>query len=597
MTSPGDATTMVCRACETEVPDGAFCGHCGARQGATRRRRAYAATPSEPTLLPSVATSLFPHLPKRSLLPFRVGLALLFLVLTAFALLGWQAPLITVGALGLPLLFLLYLHESEVDDDLPRRSLLLTAALGIVLGVGWGYVTGALLADPAAVAFVNADYKLTWFDIVSVFAVPVGFGMLSLIPAAVMRLARPKTWESLDGFVVGALGAIMFTAAWTLTLLAPLFETGVTAGPRPIDNLVLQAGIQVIAVPVASAALGGLVGVALWFGRRSVIAVSVLVTLGLYAVVAIMDLEQIPLLLQFGLYLLFAVLAMIALRIGVQIALVNEQQEPVDPNARELCPQCNIVVPEMPFCPNCGVAAHAGSRTSRVARRAAADGDVEAVRQTSNKRLLTEMGIAVVVVAAAGVTIALVAAPAPPAYVCPPDCGRPPIGEPIESYPRFVSPDGRFSVQYPGPGTAYEATLADDGVDLKFTGGDTGTMALFGMPADGRTPEEIVLGLINDKYPNATVHYEIPNAMVGYEPGYGVVADEYPQDAGSTFTHLRVLVMVAIKYDYALVAAAVGPYHEFTRDFGTGHPSGVNMQLAMDMGKYINSFRWDNPDD
>ena len=41
-----------------------------------------------------------------------------------------------------------------------------------------------------------------------------------------------------------------------------------------------------------------------------------------------------------------------------------------------------------------------------------------------------------------------------------------------------------------------------------------------------------------------------------------------------------------------LVAAAIGPYHQFSPDFGSGHPSGVNMELALDMGKYVNSFAW-----
>ncbi|MBF4195149.1 hypothetical protein MHAEM_24038, partial [Mycolicibacterium phlei] len=176
--------------------------------------------------------------------------------------------------------------------------------------------------------------------------------------------------------------------------------------------------------------------------------------------------------------------------------------------------------------------------------------------------------------------------------VCPPDCGRPPIGEPIESNPRFYAEDGAFSVQYPGEGTAYQATLHPDGVELDFTGGDTGTLELFGMPAEGRTPRQLAEDLIAEYYPDATTEYEIPNAMVGYEPGYGVVADDYPQDANGTFTRLRLIVMVAVKNDYALVAAAVGPYHEFTRDFGNGHPSGANLQLAIDMGKYVNSFRW-----
>ncbi len=595
MTSLGGTSTMVCRACATEVPDAAFCGHCGAAQQGRRGRRrirTYAATPNEHTLLPSVTTSLFPHLPKRSLLPFRLGLGLLLVALTAFALLGWQAPLITVGTLGLPLLFMLYLHESGSDRDLPNSVLVLTAAMGIVLGVAWAYVTGALLADPSAVAFVNPDYQLTIFDTFSVVAVPVGFAALMLIPAVVIRLVRRGTRESLDGFVIGALGAIMFTAAWTLTRLAPLLGTGITAGARPVDNFVLQAGIQVVAVPLASASLGGLVGVALWYGRRAVIAASVVVTLGLYAAIALMDFNQIPLSLQFGLYSLVAAFALIALRIGVQTALVNEQQEPDDPSGRVLCPQCDTVVPDMPFCPNCGVATHAASRSSRTARRMTPDDDAVAVHETSNARLLATMGIGVAVVAAAGVTAAVMATPVAPKYVCPPDCGRPPVAEPIESNPRFVSPDGAFSVQYPGPGSAYEASLAPDGVDLKFTAGDTGTMALFGMPAEGRTPKQIAHQLMALKYSNATIDYEIPNAMVGYEPGFGIVADEYPQDVGNTFTHLRIVVMVAIRNDYALVAFAVGPYHEFTRDFGTGHPSGVNLQLAIDMGKYVNSFRW-----
>ena len=69
------------------------------------------------------------------------------------------------------------------------------------------------------------------------------------------------------------------------------------------------------------------------------------------------------------------------------------------------------------------------------------------------------LGVGSVVAAAAGITAAVIATPVVAPYLCPPDCGRPPIAEPIESYPRFVSQDGEFSVQYPGSGTAYEATL------------------------------------------------------------------------------------------------------------------------------------------
>ena len=48
--------------------------------------------------------------------------------------------------------------------------------------------------------------------------------------------------------------------------------------------------------------------------------------------------------------------------------------------------------------------------------------------------------------------------------------------------------------------------------------------------------------------------------------------------------------MVAVKDDLALVAAAIGPFRQFGPDFGSGKPSGANLQLALDMGKYVNSF-------
>jgi RsiW-degrading membrane proteinase PrsW (M82 family) len=593
-------STMVCRACKTEVPDAAFCGRCGAPRYGGRGRlrlRAYAAAPNEHTLLPSIASSLFPQLPRRSRSPFRIGLILLFLALSAVALARWQAPLITVGALGLPILFLLYLRESEIDDDQPRSTLVLTALMGIALGIAWAFETDSLVVDAYALALSGGslDDTQTLADTLFVLAFPVSFAVLMLIPTVVIRLVRPGIRESLDGFVIGALGAISFTAAATLTQLAPQFQTGITAGDRSVDTFLIQAGIQVIAVPLTSAALGGLVGVTLWFSRRISTATSVLVTLGFYAAMGLMDAYGFPLLLQLGLYLLIAVLALIAMRIGIQAALMSEGLDPEDASERLTCPHCDQVVAAMAFCPNCGVAARAASRSSRAERRFAPDDATVLIHRTSYSRLFLALGVGAVVTAAGGVVAAVVATPDITPYKCPPDCGGPPIAEPIESYPRYVSTDGAFSVQYPGPGTAYEATLDPDGVSLKFTGGDTGNMELFGMPADGRTPKQIVDYLISAKFPDATTAYEIPNAMVGYGPGYGVVVDVYPNDARSAFARTRLLLMASVKYEYALVAAAIGPYHEFTREFGPGHPSGANLQLAMDMGKYVNSFRWREP--
>ena len=144
---------MECRVCQTEVPAGEFCGLCG--DNLTERRgngpswlrfNAYGAAPGEHLLLPSLASSLFPNLPHKSRTPFRIVLILVLIALVTFATLRMPAALITVAALGLPLLFLLYLRETDAYHDLPVRTLLLTAGLGITLGVGWVLLTGAAVA-------------------------------------------------------------------------------------------------------------------------------------------------------------------------------------------------------------------------------------------------------------------------------------------------------------------------------------------------------------------------------------------------------------------------------------------------------------------
>lgn len=609
---------MPCAVCETDVPAGAFCGTCGAhltdQYGSGRgvlRSQAYAAAPGEHVLLLSAASSLFPHLPHTSRAPFRAGLAVLSVALVAFALFRWQAPLIAVSVLGVPLLFVLYLHEADVHRDLPIRRLVLVATLGLGLGVGWALLTGEIGAHSYDVALSERH------SVLEGLVVPTGGALLMLVPAVLVRQLRPVTRESLDGLVIGALSAIAFTAAATLTRLAPQFFTGPIAKNQTVTALVAEAGIQGIAMPLTAAAAGGLVGVALWFtppaerGRLPAIALrasSLLVVLGLYAAIGLMEVASLPTGFHLGWHLLVAGFALLALRIGTQSALLHETHDEMNPAAQVLCPHCDHVVPDSAFCPNCGVATRAASRTARATRRSTADTGVRAtrpgyavpaasyavvpVRNTTHTGLLTPLAAGLTAAIAAAVTVSVLATPGAPRYVCPPDCGKPPIGKPVATNPWFTSTDGKFSVQYPRAGTAYAVKLDPNAVEVHFTAGDRGTMEFLGRPARNRTPKQIADDLIGQHYPDATMDYEIPNALVGYQPGYGVVKDEYQQDASDTFTRLRLLVMVAVKDDYALVAAAVGPYHEFSPNFGSGHPSGVNMELALDMGKYVNSFAW-----
>jgi len=379
------AATVACRVCGTRVPAGGYCGFCGTalfRQHGHGpdwlRVHAYGAAQAEHVLRLSMVSSLFPHLAHRSRAAFRWGLAALAVVLVVCALLRWQGALVAVSALGFPLLFLIYIEESDVygDDDLPMVTMLLTAVLGAALGVGWAWVTAPVVAHsysalgPLPVHTVLRDG----------LAIPVGGAVLMLTPAVVVRLLRPRNLESLDGFVIGSLGAVAFTAAATLVRLAPQLARGLVARDRPVGVLVTEAAIRGVAVPLTAAAAGGMVGAALWYtwqrGARqqqlkrlaAAVVPAIVVVVLVYAAVGLIDIARLPDATVASVHLLIAAGAVVALRVAIHLALLNETREEMR-GEPIVCAECHHVVPDTPFCPNCGVATRASSRTSRQARR------------------------------------------------------------------------------------------------------------------------------------------------------------------------------------------------------------------------------------
>ena len=176
-------------------------------------------------------------------------------------------------------------------------------------------------------------------------------------------------------------------------------------------------------------------------------------------------------------------------------------------------------------------------------------------------------------------------------YRCPPDCGRPPNAVPVANLPRFEAADGQFSLAYPPPGSPYEVSAQPNGVTARLTSGDGGVLRLFGEPAGGRVAQQVVNQYLAKQYPGASVAYELPNAMVGYQVGYGVVAN-FQASGSSIRSDVRLIVMAAVKNDLALIAVAEGPFRRFTEDFGPGPPSSANLEIALDMNRYVESFSW-----
>lgn len=492
---------------------------------------------------------LFPLLPRRSAVVFGAASVGVVGLLIATALWRWQPPLIAFVGLGLPLLFVAYVLESGGVPRLSTRVLVVVTTLSATLGIAWALGTDAATARGGGDA-LGVQPSTTWLVTASL-AVPAGFVAALLSAVVLVRFWRPGRREALNGYLVGVLSAAGFIASSTLTRLAPSFVSGIDSeSTRSATNLAVAAMVQGVALPVIAATVAGAVGASIWAPPSTdprrwyspgapgpAVAFAVLAVLGL----GILDIISPPFGIEMTAYGLLALGCLAVLRVILRATLPDAQ-------------------PSAPVRPA--------------------------------RRLVIAMAVAAVALTAGSVGLATALTPTKPEYICPPDCGRPPIATPVSTNPRFTSESGEFSVSYPGEGTAYEATFESDGVVLELTAGDGGVLRLFGQPAEGRTAEEITKQVIAEHYPDAAFAYEIPNALVGYQLGYGEVADVFPAASVGDDSRSRVLVMVAVKNDYALIAAGAGPFREFSPEFGSGHPSGANFMLALDMGKYVNSFQW-----
>lgn len=376
-------STVRCPACHAIVVAMAFCGVCGAdvgapvsRWGVLLRPKVYATACREPVWLPWISSTLFPRLPGRARAPFRVGLVGVLAAIVVLSLLRVNGPLGVIATIGWPLLFLLYVWQSDAFRDIGLRILAVTMALGVAIGVGWWLSTVKLLAASYG---VSTGSGLALLGVINTaFLLSVGGGLLMLVPAVVARLMAGPVRESLDGFVIGAFGALWYATAATTTILAPQFVEGLIeehSAARMLDDSIRNGVVN----PIVTTAAGGLVGLVLWFRpekrsadgamppRMAVILCAVL-GVGCYIAVWAVDAAPLPRAVELGLQLALSVLALLTVRCGVQIALLHEAPDP-QTDAPILCVYCEKVVPDRAFCGCCGAAARAASRSSRVLRR------------------------------------------------------------------------------------------------------------------------------------------------------------------------------------------------------------------------------------
>jgi len=379
-----DARRIECPVCGRAVPDGAFCGACGAHLGGTaagsvHRRYAYAADPAQHVLHPSIVSTLFPHLPHRQRRPFQIAVGLTLLLLIVLSLARLTGPAIAVAALAIPLIYLLYLYQVEVYEDEPVLIVGATLVLGVVVGAVWAYVTGPRITQ---ILLGDSTFGVTAGN------VALGGVVLPLVAQALMLLGalalypRRRYDEALDGFTFGVAGALGFTLAVTIVTLLPTLRQGLQSNVPVGSNLldILQRGLL---TPLINASTTGLLAGALWLRRGPIrrlrfhaaavswgsVVAGVVVVRVFLGVVSVLLLDPLR---NAAAQAIALVLLIVWVRVAIHQMLLTEAVEtPIGPALP--CSHCHYVVPRMAFCAHCGIATRAtpkagSGRAHRVVR-------------------------------------------------------------------------------------------------------------------------------------------------------------------------------------------------------------------------------------
>ena len=360
---------VLCPHCAMTVPEGDFCGHCGAHltTASATRLHAFAAVPSESVAHLSVITTLFPHLTHRRGGAFRWSLVAGSVAVVLLAALHLFAPATAVATFLLPTLYLLYLYEVEVYEREPWLVIGATMFAGAILGYAFTATLGGATAQLSLIGDSSTVFLLAGL------VIPIAAQVLMLVGPLFLYQFRSMLREPLDGLTFGAASALGFTLASSLTAIWPLIAGPLIGTGSALDWALrlLQAGIL---ISLINASTTGLITASLWLHRYDLrrahgawyasILTALLVALASQVLVGVLSFVIPDLATLVAVTALASIGLLLYLRLVIHRALLAEGAlHEIGPNAP--CPECHRVVPTMLFCPACGVNRSASSKHSR----------------------------------------------------------------------------------------------------------------------------------------------------------------------------------------------------------------------------------------
>lgn len=358
-----------CGSCGEQVPAGHFCVRCGAPLGdapesaaPSRRRGQFAAAPHESLNRPSLISSLFPQLPRHSLIGFRASLIGGLVLVLVLGLLRLFPVGLIAGAVLLPLLTLLYLWDVDIYEDEPMQVLILTMVWGAGAGVIAGLIGEGVSGSVAALSPNEGKVVLDQGIIVPL----IGMVLTFIGPVALLRYRRFN--DVLDGVSFGASAGAAFAAAEVITYSFSILSGGLRPAGSSLPMIARLATISVT-IPVLEMAVIGSIGGALWLRFRAPVrdraALGVLgnplVAFVAGAVLIALGFSLEPLMAVGWWLVCLAVLDVIALlwlRRVIHLGLLEESAEmPI--GLPITCANCGHETPRHTFCINCGVSLQA----------------------------------------------------------------------------------------------------------------------------------------------------------------------------------------------------------------------------------------------
>ncbi|HKV87731.1 MAG TPA: PrsW family glutamic-type intramembrane protease [Candidatus Dormibacteraeota bacterium] len=375
---------MRCDHCANDVPDGVFCTRCGAHQGTTgqvddakKRRHRYAAHPSEHVLHPAVFTTIFPHLGHAKVHEFRwafvVGAAAIVLLYAT----GLVSAAILVAIFLVPVLYLIYLYETQVYRDEPALVLGFILGGGAVLGLVLSLIERALynpyanFGNPLHGGAVSVG-ALLFLGLV----VPLVQEAVKPLPALFLPNRRDFP-ETVDGLVLGIAAGLGFSVAESLVA----FSGVITSLPMHTfsGNWIYELATIAVLQPLLQGSAAGMIVAAIWRYRRGRFSSRELGGVGM-AVIAHIAFSLGTQVWKAALLSPLFVLAWQSVVVGAVLIYVRfllhhsllEEAAHMG-YAETVCPNCHTHIVASGFCPNCGVALTAAPAVVKRSRKPRAE--------------------------------------------------------------------------------------------------------------------------------------------------------------------------------------------------------------------------------